>query len=234
MIVWVSSYPRSGNSLLEFLLSHVFLLHGTSRYFAIDMTRLAAEARKIPPHDLVSRYVRFSYDLPGPWEEFRAAAQQAVHPIYIKTHELRDDDSRTIYVVRDPRSTLVSYLHFLRRENPELAITMDQVIRGTVGYGSWSAHLESWQPDQRPGTLLLRYEDLTESPDLAIEALANFVGCRPLRPWVNRFAEFNAYQPGFYRSGSNSKNISELSAAELDLIEAIHGPWMRRLGYPTK
>src|SRR5262245_53768062 len=102
MIVWVASYPRSGNSLAKKMLRDVFLIHGTSRYRAVNLSEYAAAAR---PREGPA----FSYDFLGPWDEFRAAAQSAAHDIYIKTHELADDESRAIYVVRDPRSTLVSY-----------------------------------------------------------------------------------------------------------------------------
>jgi hypothetical protein len=133
--------------------------------------------------------------------------------------------------VRDPRSALVSYCHYLQFHHPDLSVKQEDVIRGSIGFGSWSAHLESWQPDRRRDTLLLRYEDLVEHPHTAIAALAEFTGIPPLRPWRDLFSDLHVLRPNFYRSGSNARNVSELNSSELDLIRTLHGPWMRRLGY---
>jgi hypothetical protein len=231
MIVWVSSFPRSGNSLAKLIFGSVFLQYGTSRYRSLDMAKLAAQAHGPSRPASGSPRGFYSFDFAGPWEEFRAAAHAAPHEIYIKTHEPADDDSRAVYVVRDPRAALVSYYHFLRFNHPELAMTQEDVIRGSVGYGSWSAHLDSWQPVQRPGTLLMRYEDMIDNSDAVIASLAKFVGAPPLRPWRNQFQELNLIRPEFFRSGSNVRDMRELSASQLDLVRAVHGPWMRRLGY---
>jgi hypothetical protein len=231
MIIWVSSYPRSGNSLAKAILRDVFLLPGTSQYSAKDLSKLAAEARPSSGGRTHTLLPQFSYAFLGPWEEFRAAAHAAPHDVYIKTHAQSDDDSRAIYVVRDPRAALVSYFHFMTINYPKLAATPEDVIRGSVGFGSWTAHLESWQPDRRAGTLLLRYEDMIDRPDTAISALAAFLGTPPLRPWRNRFRDLHELQPSFFRSGSNARNMSELSVSQHNLIRALHGPWMRRLGY---
>jgi hypothetical protein len=228
MIVWVSSYPRSGNSLAKTMLRDVFLLHGTSRYRETDLAKLAALLPMAPDRPL---FPGFSFSFLGPWEAFRDAAYRAPHDIYIKTHEPDFDDSRAIYVVRDPRAALASYVHFLKHHHPELSVTPERVIEGRIGQGSWSAHLDSWQPDRRPHTLLLRYEDMVDRPDVALSAIAGFLGVAPLRPWENRFRELNKLLPNFFRSGSNAQNVAELTPSQLDLIRALHGPWMRRLGY---
>jgi Sulfotransferase domain len=231
LIVWVASFPRSGNSLVREILGNVFLLYGTSQYRAKDLADLVEPGYAPPPFTSSYAILNPCFDFMGPWEEFRAAAHKAPHDIYIKTHEPADDDSRAIYVVRDPRSALVSYCHFLRLRHPDQQVTMEDVIRGTIGYGSWSKHLDSWQPDRRRGTLLLRYEDLAARPEVAIEAIAKFVGMRPLRPWRDPFWGLHILRPDFYRSGSDAQNVSELNAGQRDLIETLHKPWMKRLGY---
>jgi len=213
------------------MLSSVFLLNCTERYRERDIADLSKQSPAALRETSIFARVDFSFDFLGPWLEYRAAAHAAPHNVYIKTHEPADDDSRAIYVVRDPRSALVSYLHFQRLHYPELSFSQEDVIKGSIGFGSWSAHLESWQPDRRSGTLLLRYEDMVEHPDSAIAAISNFLGSPPLRPWRNFFGALHAFQPKLYRSGSDTKNVSELTASQVSLVESLHGPWMRRLGY---
>jgi hypothetical protein len=117
------------------MLGNVFLLNATSRYLAINPIERSTQSPEPPRHGshlLLTGSFRFL----GPWEEFRAAAHEATHEVYVKTHEPADDDSRTIYVVRDPCSAFVSYFHFLRARHPDLSVTQEDVIRGLVGYGS--------------------------------------------------------------------------------------------------
>jgi len=72
---------------------------------------------------------------------------------------------------------------------------------------------------------------MIERPDSAIAAISNFLGFPPLRPWRNFFSALHAFQPKLYRSGSNTQNVRELTASQLSLVQSLHGPWMRRLGY---
>jgi sulfotransferase family protein len=231
MIVWIASYPRSGNSLAAQMLADVFLLPSTSAY----------RARVLPGEDTPSgapssgqKTQIHYYEFNGPWPEFCDAARAAPQSIYIKTHDAPSDDGQAIYVVRDPRAALVSYAQFLREENPQLGATVEDTVGGRVGFGSWSAHLDAWQPDRRPKTLLLRYEDMMERPHVAIATLARFLGVPPLRPWRNNFAVLRRLRPDLYRVGSNERNIGELTSAQLALIHEMHEPWMRRLGYLTE
>jgi hypothetical protein len=232
MIVWIASYPRSGNSLLRQMLSGVFLLSYTERYRERSISDLTITLPDSHLRDLpMANRVDFTHDYLGPWSEFRAAAAAAHHNVYIKTHEPAGDDCRAIYVVRDPRAALVSYFHFQRRHHPEVPFTQDDVIRGSVSFGSWSAHLQSWQPDRRRATLLVRYEDMIERPGDVIDAIADFLAIPPLRPWKNIFPAYHTAKPDLFGVGSNKERMGELTVAQFALLTDLHGPWMQRLGY---
>lgn len=147
----------------------------------------------------------------------------------MKTHDLPEDDGPAIYIVRDGRASIVSYFHFCR--DFEFPRTMADIIVGKTPFGSWSDHLRRWAPSRRAGTLLLRYEDITARPDDAVEQLAAFLNQRPQQRFTHDFSRMHDCAPRFFRSGSNARNISELTEAELEMFDALHGETMSRYGY---
>jgi hypothetical protein len=236
VIVWLASYPRSGNTLARILLKTVFDLPSTSVYSPVKPPDQDDE----PPHSAVAaagerRRVMLqgtgvAYGYPGTLDAFLSAARRAAAPVLVKTHDPPLDDGAAVVVVRDGRAAAVSYAHYLR-QRIDGPVAMADVIAGRVGFGSWSGHLDAWQPLTRARTLLLRFEDIVGRPDAAIAALAGFLGRAPLGRWRNPNAELHAVDPFFFRGGSNDANIAELSAAELDAFWARHRGWMERLGY---
>src|SRR3546814_7459149 len=65
------------------------------------------------------------------------------------------DDAPAIYVVRDGRSSIVSYWHYLQTFG-NYQVDLKDVVLGNVPFGSWSEHVERWSPDRRRATLLLQ------------------------------------------------------------------------------
>ena len=98
MLIWLASYPRSGNSFARIALKHLFRLPTNSVYLNED----SPENRDL--RDLIGQSLDITL------EEMAAAAE----PCFVRTHEMpADDDYPAIYLVRDGRDTLVSYAHFI-------------------------------------------------------------------------------------------------------------------------
>ena len=105
-------------------------------------------------------------------------AQKSPELNIIKTHEHPLTNEPCIFVVRDGRSSIVSYFHFLK-EIAGLNLTLEQVINGEVFAESWSDFYHAWQPRIRPNTLLLRYEKIASDPAQAIRSLGSFLRLEP-------------------------------------------------------
>lgn len=236
MLIWLASYPRSGNTLLRILLNRVFALCTTSVY----TPETPQETLDEPPGTTAAPYAfarrqllreaAGHYLFDGPLDSFLSRARSAAEPVIVKTHDPPHDDSPAIYVVRDGRAAVVSYLHYLRDRGIDAA--MQDVIRGRVGHGgSWSESLSAWQPMSRPRTILVRFEDVIAQPEAAIAAIARFLAIAPLNAWRNPNDQFRAADPTFFRGGSNEQNIAEMSPADRALFSKTHGAWMARLGY---
>jgi hypothetical protein len=221
MIVWLASYPRSGNTLARQMLRQAFDCESYSQYN--DPLDIGGRP------EVAAAVGHRSYA--GPWQAFLEEARTSVHLHLIKTHHAPQDDAPAIYLVRDGRSAAVSFYHLLRDVRGREDVTLEQVIEGRTPFGSWGSHLDAWQPLDRPRTLLLRFEDLTDRPQQAIAALAAFLDRRPVAEWRNDLEHLQDLFPGFFRAGSDTANLAEMDDACRTLFESRHGPWLRRLGY---
>lgn len=83
---------------------------------------------------------------------------------------------------------------------------------------------------ERPGTLLLRYEQLIDDPQQQIQRISEFFELQPLHEWKNDFETLQRLDPRFFREGSDAPppNFEE---AEESLFRLMHGAWMTRMGY---
>jgi hypothetical protein len=221
MIIWLASYPRSGNTLLRQILWQVFD-HPTYSD--------SNDPKDLGIHEAGAKLVGHRNYTP-PWSDFYVAAKEDSTLTLVKTHHPPKDDERAIYIVRDGRAAIVSYFHLLRDLRGRTEICLDAVIRGETPLGSWSKNLDHWQPQVRPDTLLLRFEDLRHRTEQCIRSVSEFTGLAPVRPWENPLVKLREAMPGFVRHGSNRSNIAELGRADLQLFWALHGGWMNTLGY---
>lgn len=180
-LVWLASYPKSGNTWLRAFLS-------SYRYpdRALDLNRLLAS-------QIASSRVLFDNILgieaadlrPDEIEIFRAKAYrqlalEASEPQYIKAHDLytpelfpADITKTAIYVVRNPMDVAISYSHHqnttLKRALKQLSDPEHTLAPQQQGapeqlpqrLGRWSEHVESWV---ECGAFCVRYEDMLAEP----------------------------------------------------------------------
>ncbi|GJL92364.1 MAG: hypothetical protein DHS20C04_20230 [Hyphococcus sp.] len=166
----------------------------------------------------------------GDWEAFYATSAASAELVPIKTHLPPVDDAKAIYLLRDPRAAIVSLHHYYHRYG-RLDFTLEDVAFGATGFGPWAAHLDAWRPKKRPDTLFLRYEDITAAPEDAVMKVSAFLKKKPLRSEPPSFANLKSANPDFFRTGSNTKNIAELSPDQDALISYLFAAHMRDYGY---
>ena len=221
MIVWLASYPRSGNTLVRIMLHRVFELQSYSKYDDKLFQMLGTPAFASVGHQ----------PLGEPWEEFYHHQRQKPGLHIIKTHDAPPDDAPAIYVVRNGLVSVSSYLDYCRVYDRKDYL-LEDLILGTRGpFPSWGAHLDAWNPWQRPNTLVLKYRDLVEDPESCLSQLATFLDRPQRRPWNNNFPELNQAIPDFFRVGQIEPNPATYTAGQLELFELMHGDWLADLGY---
>ncbi len=222
MIIWLASYPRSGNTLLRQVLRSAFGRSSCSRYD--DLTDIGADPalRDAVGHEFLAR----------PWAEAYPAMRAAEALFFVKTHDAPADDERAIYVVRDGRAAVSSYHRYLQDfVAGDARLSMADVVAGYTQFGSWGSHLDAWQPERRADTLLLRYEEIVRTPRVAIERIAEFAGIEPTGDWHNDFEGLQRLSPKFFRRGAHVDPENLLDDETAGLFARYHGDWMARLGY---
>jgi hypothetical protein len=222
MIVWLASYPRSGNTLLRTVLYRCFGLRSFSRYGKVeDDSPLLATAE-----------VTGVTSLPKPWPVFYAEAFAERGQVLVKTHDPPEDSSPALHVVRDGRLACLSYLRFHQSFHPEAARTLEQIVRGEDAFGSWSEHHALWAAHRGP-RLELRHEDLVEANAQTLEQLGSFLGCsQPPIPWDNPISGLCAKLPSFFGQGATVFAGDPEWTPSIDrLFWQLHGRLMCELGY---
>lgn len=220
VIIWLASYPRSGNTLLRLVLKHCFEVESYSLYSDHEF-----QSRKV--QELVGeRPVG-----PDP-NAFLRKLQQHGHMACVKTHELPGADThRSIYVVRDGRAALVSHYHYFR-EVLGLHATLEELIAGAY-FPSWSTHVRDWMLSGRPNVLPVHFEALVNGESETLDAIGSFLGKKRDKNFSMPFVDLQALMPTFFRSGSNRRNIAEMNEKHFALFDRIYGEVSRAIGYAS-
>jgi hypothetical protein len=229
MIVWVASYPRSGNSLLLTLLYQHFGLESFDDEEAqgthTDAVRAITDA---------VRAIMGIKERPADRSRAYEQARNSNGITLIKTHRPPMDDSKAIYIVRDGRSSYVSYAAFHASFIKEKPLSLLALILGLDFYGGWSEHYRLWTQAPIP-LLILRYEDLVAPSQVTLEKIADFLGlARTEGCWKNPFIELNRENPSFFRQGDvHWKGADNWSDLIDGVFFSLHGELMVELDYVT-
>ena len=149
MLVWVASYPRSGNHLAQSTLAELF---GINRFGTFHTRRL-----------WVNRLNR-GYEVPEELrglhrDELLEALRARPEPFFVKTHrrEHAADPAPALYLVRDGRDVHVSQAHWRADKDPatSFAECLDELVSRPI----WSRHVRDWRTRDAP-TAVIRFEEL--------------------------------------------------------------------------
>lgn len=228
VLLWVTSFPRSGNTFLRIILHRLYGVRTSTVY---DVDGVAERLGK----DLIG----FT-DRPGSLAELRASDE----PHFIKTHRQRDVDvdenDPAICLVRDGRDALVSWARQASEQDPSSyeAELRERILRvGAVGTGSWGNNVLSWVQPPAPHRVVLRYEDLIHDPRAAVTPIvAALAPALILRPdaAIPSLDELRRHDDRFFRRGRTGSHHDELPASlhQLFWSRADNRAAMTLLGHP--
>ena len=243
-ILWLASYPKSGNTWLRaFLLN---LLHNPSTPF--DINRMSEFS---PVDSDAVWYERLDPRSPKDLSEADLAslrpkvhallAEMARDTALVKTHNAfvevdgthmitQSVTAGSIYVVRNPLDVALSYADHVDRPVEDVISEMEIVGLTTSASETsvpehrcdWSTHVESWTGRPNPATHVVRYEDMSRRPGPTFRAIARFLGLKPPRQRIERairHASFRALRAQEDRSGfveSSSRQQRFFRAGKVD------------------
>lgn len=235
MIIWLASYPRSGNTFLRVVLHRHY---GVPTYSVYDDDDPVAQ--RIGPALVGYR--------PKPVD--RTEMVQSPDPFFVKTHKRRKADRHpAICLVRDGRDAVVSHAR-LRASSAadESHPTFDQILREEItrafapeqpSSGTWGGNVLSWLDHGDRPLAVIRYEELIADPGPVVErAVSSLVPeLMPKRDApIPSFDELHSIDAAFFRRGKSQSHRDEMSAEleELFWSQPENAAAMARLGYGSR
>ena len=205
MIIWLASYPKSGNTWLRFYI--ISLLMG--KRAKLNLNHL--KAINAYPHvdqfkNLISNYLDLN-EIAKKWIISQEKLNLDNNLRFFKTHNMlgslngynftNDENTLgTIHIVRDPRNVITSVknhynfssfneaIKFIFNDKQILTLSKEEKNKYSEKkfkyplpqiIGSWGAHYKSWKK-MRKNYLLIKYEDLIKNPKKEFPKIATFIG----------------------------------------------------------
>lgn len=221
MIVWLSSYPRSGNTFFRVILNSAFGIKTYSIYN--DTSDIGADeaTSDVVGHESLAK----NFDL----EKARASKDT----FYIKTHELLEnivlsDSDKVIYLVRDGRESTLSFTKYLEDFHKKENDGLSDVLYGNTPFGSWGEHVRQWENVNK---LLIKFEEMTDDPSSKLKEIADYLHIEPLNKKIPTFQELQKINPKFFRSGKKSSWKEHFSQMEHLTFWLRNHKEMQNMGY---
>jgi hypothetical protein len=196
MIIWLASYPKSGNTWVRSIISS--LLYSNDGNFNFElMLKVSQFPEKKYFKNLINDFSNFN-EIKENWILAQDMINLDNEIKILKTHQGNytvNKDSFTnnqntlakIYIVRDPR-TLISSLsnHYtMTIDQASNFLMTPQIIGNTKKWeeketgmqcllGKWNDHYRSWTKNKN-NLLLIKYEDLVQNPESELEKMINFL-----------------------------------------------------------
>ena len=186
--LFVVGHPKSGNTWLTYMLA---ILVRDDRDCDINLANIGEYAPTIHARDHV---IREFEDMPSP-RIFRNEG-----PRFAELYP------RTIFIVRDPRSVLLSYYHHCVHDTGESDWSIESFVDEMLEHGCirrlepfqtrWDAKLEEWiGRAKRQPVKIVRYEDLKVDRGAVLRDVAAFAGLSPSTDLIEeavRRGDFNS------------------------------------------
>lgn len=214
-IIWLASYPKSGNTWLRAFL-HNLLRNPTEAY---DLNKMSDFTLGDSAGYLYQKFLR------KPVKEMTPEEISAIRPkvqkmlseampdnIFIKTHNALINyidrplidmayTAGAIYVVRNPFDMVISHAdHYGRSIDESIRITAVEdslVMSGEDNvyeiHCSWSRHVESWTAQPHRALHVMRYEDMLARPAETFAGLVQFLRLPAEPERIRRAIELSSF-----------------------------------------
>lgn len=256
MIIYLASFPRSGNTLCRQLIMHYFGRFSTSIYqdqyelISINKPEMVPDNTdsrlRIVKNDGEEQYrvlIENTHSVLTP--EFRQIMASSDEIFFVKTHESPFDTyfegEYVIRIVRHPAAALWSYYNYRNKIEGE-KVDLESVIIGNLPGSEWANHLqwswytESWLKAEKilgDQCFRIKYEDLLFEADILINKIQQ-VTQLPMKKSMGTFPSFEYWRkksPDFYRSGQTDEWKDKLTHDQIMLIYQYHAETMILEGY---
>ena len=193
MIIWLASYPKSGNTFLRSLLASYF--YSEDGTFEFEMLK---NIKQFPINEIFDKIgvdINDKYLVAKNYIKSQEEINKSKKLSFLKTHssfckmynKFNFSDLKNslgvIYIVRDPRNVVTSFAHHNSKsiENTFELLTNDLTIGNEkneteVYLGSWNFNYNSWKIYKNSEKyLLVKYEDLVKNTKNVFIKILKFI-----------------------------------------------------------
>ena len=196
MIIWIASYPKSGNTWLRSLIS--------SYFFTDDGVFDFKLLKNIPSYPSPPFFEKYpdKFDKPEATAKYWINEQERINKnnnklIFLKTHNAlckingcsftdTKNSLGAVHIIRDPRNVISSIsnhyqidldeaLKFMKTPNKAIFVKKDQRYLGFNALFSWSLNNKSWSECQKFPILTIKYEDLEKETFETFKKVIEFI-----------------------------------------------------------
>ncbi len=177
MIIWIASYPKSGNTYIRsFLSAYYFSKDGT---FNFDLLK---NIKQFPNTEFFDTNIKDLDEASSNWAYAQKKIKDQNKIKFLKTHSCLgaykgkpfttiDYSLGGIYIVRDPRNVISSVMNHFSLSVDEAYEFMTDIHRGTKSkiendystysyLSTWANHYKSWANSKNFRKIVIKYEDL--------------------------------------------------------------------------
>lgn len=228
-MIWLASFPRSGNTFFRNVLFEVYGIRSSTFH------------------------LETSYPVDEDYDQYQVVKTHLL-PSQVKPI---DPSIKSVYIVRDGRDALVSIAHHrkdLIEPNSDFQINLLEAIVAPAGshFGGWSENVRQWT---EKADIIIRFEDLIADPIKEIEKLRSIIELP--EPNMEKLPSFKSLKFGTPEYGSaknflddeNDQRIhsgksfrkgkvggwkEEMTPEIENLFWLIHNDMMQQMGYARK
>ena len=191
MIIWIASYPKSGNTYIRSFLSAYFFTNTGNFDF-----KLLKNIEQFPDKQFFNGFIDNIDYASKSWLSIQKDLIKTNKTRFLKTHSAfisfnnnqftnAETTLGSVYIVRDPRSIVTSIMnHFSmdQFEAAEMLFDEDRGIKSSDGnlatysfLSSWCNHFNSWNNLKTIKSILIKYEDLEKSNEEIFSNLIRYI-----------------------------------------------------------
>lgn len=247
-IVWLASYPKSGNTWTRiFLGNYIFNPPAPMPINQINKLGMADSAANLYRAVAVG-----PFDPADPMQALRLRGKvlrgivgNGADVNFLKTHNYKGEVFGTdlvpadltraaIHIIRDPRDVAVSYARHFGHAIEQAVGSMGRSSNTTAGgktsvkqfLCSWSEHVTSWARAREFPVLTLRYEDIRADPHTAFAKALELIGMPLDRERLDRAVRFSSFDE-LRRQEDNEPFVERSENTERFFHTGTSGQWQR-------
>ena len=193
MIIWLASYPKSGNTFLRSLLSSYYFSEDGN--FTFDLLKNIQQFPSSELFDKIGINLNDKYEVAKNYIKTQELINKSNNLQFWKTHSSfckmynkfnfsdLNNSLGVIYLVRDPRNVITSFAnHNSKKIDETTNLLLNDLAIGNekndveVYMGSWAFNFNSWKIYKSSNKyLLVKYEDLVKNTKKVFISILEFI-----------------------------------------------------------